>query len=97
MTKSKKFVPNDYPLSAYPRVRSIKFPESIPIAFAVCAMECGNRQFIVDGSTQICDRCGGIMFRTLVRNYDLVHARRKPKTTKPKASSAKGVWREYVP
>ncbi len=46
-----------------------EFPERIPVAFAVCHPECGRREFIVDGSTQACQRCGGLMFRAETRWY----------------------------
>ena len=45
------------------------FPGRISVAFAVCHPECGRREFIVDGSTQACQRCGGLMFRTEARWY----------------------------
>ena len=58
-------------ISDYPEVDSIDFPMDMPIAYAVCVRECGNAEFIVDGSTQICEYCGGTMFRTEVRTYAL--------------------------
>jgi hypothetical protein len=45
------------------------FPERVLVAFAVCHPECGRREFIVEGSTQACQRCGGLMFRTETRWY----------------------------
>jgi hypothetical protein len=35
-----------------------EFPGEIHVAFAVCHSNCGVREFIVDGSTQECQRCG---------------------------------------
>lgn len=46
------------------------FPSSLSVAFAVC--ECGIKEFIVDGSTQECQNCGGLMFRTKIAKYELV-------------------------
>lgn len=70
MDKEKnKSIFKEYALEDYPKVDSIKFPKEIYIAFAVCAKECGNREFIVDGQSQICEYCGGIMFRTEVKKY----------------------------
>ncbi len=75
-----------YPLTEYPRVRALDFPPQIPIAFAVCGKTCGVREFIVDGSTQVCRHCGRLMFRTEVRWYALrpVRARRAPQNRKRK-------------
>lgn len=56
--------PNDYP-----EVDSVAFPNSIHIACAVCHPECGTVEWIVDGSTQRCQRCGASMFRTEVAEY----------------------------
>jgi hypothetical protein len=50
-------------------VKNIEFPPQLAIAFAVC--KCGVREFIVDGSTQECQHCGGLMFRTEVASYRL--------------------------
>lgn len=55
----------------YPNVESVGFPAEVWVAYAVCTHECGNKQFIIDGSTQICDCCGRVMFRTLVRRYSI--------------------------
>jgi len=46
-----------------------EFPEILPIAYAVCHPDCGTEQFIVEGSTQECQRCGRLMFRTAMREY----------------------------
>jgi len=58
----------------YPDVNDdeVEFPEKGYITYAVCSRECGNAEFIVDGSTQICDRCGRTMFRTAVAEYRFV-------------------------
>lgn len=62
-----------YPLDQYQEEpKDICFPKEIFISFAVCSKECGNSEFIVDGSTQICEYCGKNMFRTEVRKYKLV-------------------------
>src|SRR5206468_11113246 len=53
---------------------STPFPEEIAIAYAVCSEDCGTCQFIVDGSTQVCEHCGRGMFRTSVRRYALADA-----------------------
>ena len=50
----------------------IKFPESVFVWLAVCAPECGERNFIVDGSTQECQHCGRLMYRVEGRDYLLV-------------------------
>lgn len=60
-----------YKLEDYPEVESVDFPEEIYVAYAVCSKECGNREFIVDGQTQVCEHCGKQMFRTEVRKYVL--------------------------
>ncbi|MGE5405402.1 MAG: hypothetical protein ACM3PP_10755 [Candidatus Saccharibacteria bacterium] len=64
---------DDYKLEDYPEVEpaSIIFPEEIYIAFAVCGKQCGNKEFIVDGSTQVCEYCEKTMFRTEVKRYIL--------------------------
>jgi hypothetical protein len=48
---------------------SVTFPDSLPIAFATCHPECGATEFIVDGSTQECQRCGRLLFRHRVEEY----------------------------
>lgn len=47
------------------------FPEEIGIALAVCTKNCGTVEFIVDGSTQVCQHCGSLMYRTQVKKYRL--------------------------
>lgn len=49
-----------------------EFPKEISIALAVCTEKCGTSEFIVDGSTQVCQHCGSLMFRTQVRRYRLI-------------------------
>ena len=63
-----------YPLSEYPSVTTVEFPEELPVAYAVCGRECGRTSFIVDGQTQVCEHCGRLMFRTEVRKYVLAPA-----------------------
>ena len=62
---------DDIDLSEYPDIEknSFNFPKTIHIAYAVCKKECGVREFIVDGSTQRCQKCGSLMFRTDVSKY----------------------------
>jgi hypothetical protein len=55
----------------YPEVKKVKFPKVIFISYAVCHPECGAREFLVDGSTQRCQKCGGLLFRTEVKKYVL--------------------------
>ena len=58
--------PNDYPKEA-----KADFPQSVLVAYAVCHPECGCRELIVEGSTQECQRCGSLMFRTESKEYKL--------------------------
>ena len=58
-----------YALEDYPDVTAVAFPEEIHIAFAVCGKQCGNQEFIVDGQTQVCQRCGKLMYRTFVQKF----------------------------
>ena len=58
-----------YEIDQYQDVNDIAFPEEIPIAYAVCSKSCGNKEFIVDGQSQVCQYCGKLMFRTLVKEY----------------------------
>lgn len=60
-----------YSLDEYPEVKDVDFPKEISIAYAVCSKTCGNREFIVDGQTQVCEYCGKLMFRTEVKKYIL--------------------------
>jgi hypothetical protein len=55
----------------YPEVSEIAFPDEITIAFAVCHPECGARELIVEGSTQECQSCGSLMYRTERKSYRL--------------------------
>ena len=61
----------EYRLEDYPEINSVDFPQEIYVAYAVCAKKCGNREFIVDGQSQVCQYCGGMMFRTEVKKYVL--------------------------
>lgn len=97
----KSFEAKSYPLKAYPKVRKIDFPKSLPIAYAVCADRCGNRQFIVDGSTQVCEYCGRLMFRTLTQTYsldssDLVDGQKANSKRKSRAAKRKPIPRSNV-
>jgi hypothetical protein len=58
-----------YRLDEYPEITEASFPAEIEIAYAVCGKDCGNKEFIVDGQSQVCQYCGKLMFRTLVRKY----------------------------
>jgi hypothetical protein len=53
----------------YPEVTA-NFLKAIHIAYAVCHPDCGTEELIVDGSTQLCQRCGRLMFRTEVKEYE---------------------------
>lgn len=68
---SRKNLFKEYRLEDYPEINSVDFPQEIYVAYAVCAKECGNREFIVDGQSQVCQHCGGMMFRTEVKKYIL--------------------------
>lgn len=48
-----------YPLADYIDTtdKNIEFPEEICITYAVCSNACGNTEFIVDGSSQVCPDC----------------------------------------
>jgi hypothetical protein len=50
----------------------VTFPSRLSIAFAIC--KCGVKEFIVDGSTQECQNCGSLMFRTDVADYQLLQS-----------------------
>jgi hypothetical protein len=67
-TASEGLSPSDYPEV---NEEDVVFPSEIPIAYAVCPPDCGAAQFIVDGSSQICEYCGRQRFRTAVRWYVL--------------------------
>ena len=64
----------DYPDIDYD---SINFPSEAYIAYAVCRKSCGNKEFIVDGETQICEHCGHNMFRTEEKRYVLAENHEK--------------------
>jgi hypothetical protein len=59
---------SDYPAA---EEESVDFPPVIHVAYAVCTRDCGSAQFIVDGSSQLCEYCGRQRFRTVVRRYVL--------------------------
>lgn len=46
--------------------------DEIYIALVVCNNECQNFQLIVDGSPQICPKCGSQMFRVKTKKYKLM-------------------------
>ena len=52
----------------------VQFPAKLAIAYAVCHPECGTAEFIVEGSTQECQRCGGLLFRIESRDYALAES-----------------------
>ncbi len=58
--------------TAVPTHSPIRFPKQVHIAFAVC--QCGCKEFIVDGSTQECQYCGDLMFRTETAEYSRTDA-----------------------
>ena len=45
------------------------FPETLFVAFATCHVDCGAAEFIVEGSTQECQRCGRLPFRHTSKEY----------------------------
>jgi hypothetical protein len=53
----------------YPEMEA-DFPETVHVAYAVCHPDCGIEQLIVDGSTQECQRCGRLMFRSAFQEYE---------------------------
>ena len=70
----------------YPDVSDITFPEIIAVAYAVCHPECGVAEFIVDGSTQECQQCGGLLFRSETTEYIRADTMRKGSRTGPGAT-----------
>jgi hypothetical protein len=62
----------------YPEASNIDFPDTLDIAYAVCHPECGAKEFIVDGNTQECQKCGSLMFRTDVRSYKQISESSEP-------------------
>ena len=48
---------------------TIEFPDELPIWYAVCRRECGNKEFIVDDSDQVCRKCGYSLFRICDKMY----------------------------
>ncbi len=55
----------------YPQVENVTFPKTLKIAYAVCHSDCGMREFIVDGSSQECQFCGGLNYRAKFAYYQL--------------------------
>ncbi len=57
----------------------IRFPNEIAIAYAICNSnnDCTNNEFIVDGQSQMCNKCGELLYRESVRNYTLKESLRK--------------------
>ena len=45
------------------------FPQTLFVAFASCHADCGAAEFIVEGSTQECQRCGRLLFRHSSKEY----------------------------
>lgn len=68
--KSKEYI-NDITLEDFKdgKVDCIGDIKEVWIALACCTKECGNAELIVDGSTQICPKCGKTMFRTKGHKY----------------------------
>lgn len=71
MASPKKFKAKAYPMAQYQVPGKIAFPHELPVALAVCSKKCGARQFIVDGSTQVCEFCGRSLFRVEVATFTL--------------------------
>lgn len=46
------------------------FPKELYIAYAICD-NCNNKEFIVDGQSQICNQCGELLSRREVKLYTL--------------------------
>ena len=61
---------NNEPMD-YSEMTNVEFPPTLNVAHAVCHPQCGVQEFIVDGSTQRCQKCGGLMFRGDVKQYNL--------------------------
>lgn len=61
-----------YPDSEYldPKKLCFDFEKEESVAYAVCNHGCGFAALISDGGSQICPRCGGILFRECVGNYE---------------------------
>lgn len=65
------------------------FPDRVYVAFAVCHPECGVEEFIVEGSTQECQYCGGHMFRQETREYSIIKEDPSDGATKNKRTRIK--------
>jgi hypothetical protein len=48
---------------------AISFQSEIYVAYAVCRKHCGNKEFISDGKTQVCQYCGHHMLHTVGEKY----------------------------
>lgn len=77
-TKREAFLAHLRSLARWDKVRAqlpdpgpVEFPSMLHVAFAVCQPDCGCKEFIVDGSTQECQHCGSLMFRTDTKEYTL--------------------------
>lgn len=60
-----------------------EFPEKIYIAHAFCE-NCNNNEFIVDGQSQFCNQCGGILYRENKKLYTTKRNKEKKKVQKYK-------------
>lgn len=56
-------------VTAYPDATP-DFPATVHVAYAVCQPDCGTKELIIEGSTQECQRCGRLMFRVAVQEYE---------------------------
>jgi len=61
-----------YSASNYPTHNIIEFPNKLIVSYAVCSIECGIKEYIIEGSTQECQHCGGLMYRTNTAEYKYV-------------------------
>jgi len=66
-------ISNYFKLQDYPDIdpNSVEFPTEICLVYAVCRKECGNREFLIDSQTDICEYCGHHMLHTVGRKYIL--------------------------
>lgn len=60
------------PRKEEPPLISAQFPKKILIAYAVCDVGCGQKEFIVDGGTQECQYCGSLMYRMETAEYEVI-------------------------
>ena len=47
----------------------VNFPDELTLWYAVCRRDCGNKEFIVDDSDQVCRKCGHSLFRVCSKTY----------------------------